>query len=204
MTPPRSALGAGRLLPLLLAGLIVLLAGRDGRAATDTRPQTTVERPTDYDVIANYLAAFCRYVTWPGTTGTPAEAPLRIGVVGPNPFGPSLDRVLAAKTHNGRQLVAVYAATPEQATGCQLVFVSSNRDNERATTLRFFADQPVLTVVYLGGDSGGSPTGASIELIRTGNNIRYLLNPAALSAQQLQATPGLLENAQRRIGGGKP
>ncbi len=204
MTPPRSAPGAGRLLALLLASLIVALAGSDGHAANDARAPSTADRPTDYDVIANYLAAFCRYVTWPSTNGVPAEAPLRIGVVGPNPFGSTLDRFLAAKAHNGRPLAAVYATTAEQAAGCQLVFVAFNRSSERAATLRFFADQPVLTVVYLGSDTGDSPTGAAIELVRAGNNIRYLLNPTVLSAQQLQATPGLLENAQRRIGGDKP
>lgn len=48
------------------------------------------------------------------------------------------------------------------------------------------------------------PTGAVFELPRTGNNTRHLLNSAALAAQGLQPTPGLLENPLRRIGGPTP
>lgn len=93
---------------MLLAGII---SGCPSARSESPRPA----RPTDYVVVANYLSAVCRYVTWP---------------------------------------------------------------------------EP--------------PSCAVIELPRTGNNIRHLLNSAALAAQGLQPTPGLLENPLRRIGGPTP
>ncbi len=183
----------------LSAFLAVLPAGR-------AIPETVVEqRPTDHAVVANYLAAFCRYVTWPSpATGGDPGAPLRIGVLGPNPFGSGLDKVLAGKSLGGRPLTAVYASGLEQLTDCQVVFIGYSEGDTRSAALAALAGKPVLTVLYRGELADAPATGAAIELVRVRSNIRYLLNSAALGSQGLQPTPGLLENALRRIGAPTP
>ena len=186
------------LLGLALAGL---LATPPAGSATP-EPSAPQDRPTDYAVVANYLAALCRYVTWPeAPAGTPAEVPLRIGVLGPNPFGQTLETVLAGKVLHGRPLAAVYATDIKQLAHCQVVFINFTDAERTATSLAALEGKPVLTVLYRGELASSPPTGAVIELVRIRSNIRYLLNSAALGSQGLQPTPGLLENALRRIGG---
>ena len=193
-----------RLSFLLGAPLAVLLAVLPAGRATP-EPATAEQRHTDYAVVANYLAVFCRYVTWPEPpAGTPAEAPLRIGVLGPNPFGQTLEKVLAGKVLHGRPLTAAYATDITQLADCQVVFINDTDTGRIANALAVLEGKPVLTVLYR-GELGNSPaTGAAIELVRVRSNIRYLLNSTALLAQGLQPTPGIIENALRRIGGPTP
>jgi hypothetical protein len=185
--------------------LIATLCGLLFAAQPGLAEAPRAERPTDYAVIANYLAVFCRYVTWPAADpDAPTPATLRIGVLGPNPFGTALDKVLAGKTLGGRPLVAVYATDIAHLADCQIVFINSTDTGEIADALATLAGKPVLTTIYHSDTADAPVTGAAIELVRVRNNVRYLLNPAALATQGLQPTPGLLENALRRIGGPKP
>lgn len=189
-----SSLHAWVLSAALLAGAVL------SHPALLAAPPST-SPPSDYAIVANYLAVFCRYVVWPETVpATPPTSPLRIGVLGPNPFGSTLDQLLAQKTLYGRRMAAAHGETPQQVLSCQVVFITIANDTERATALATLAGKPILTAVYLGEKPRAEPTGAVIELVRIGNNIRYQLNATALAAQNLQATPGLLENALRRIG----
>ncbi len=193
-----------RLALLLGATLAATLAVTPAGRATP-EPSAAEQRPTDYTVVANYLAVFCRYITWPESpAGTPAGAPLRIGVLGPNPFGQTLETLLAGKVMRGRPLTAVYATDIRQLVGCQVVFINYTDAGQLATALAALAGKPVLTVLYRGELADSPATGAVIELVRVRSNVRYLLNPSALGAQGLQPTPGLLENALRRIGGPTP
>jgi len=155
------------------------------------------EKVPEYEVIANYLAAFMRYVTWPPTDAASLE-PLRIGVLGKDPFGPALGRILAGKSLGGRPLTAVYAASVDRLTDCRIVFINLPTPDEVAAVLAGFAGKPVLTVIYRRDPPAASVRGAVIELVRTEDNVRYLLNAGALTAQGLRPTGGLLENALNR------
>ena len=193
-----------RLKVLLGATLAVLLAVPPAGRATPEL-SASQQRPTDYAVVANYLAVFCRYITWPEPpAGTPAEAPLRIGVLGPNPFGQTLEQVLAGKALRGHPFTAVYATDIAQLAGCHVVFINYTDADRITDALATLGGKPVLTVLYRGELADSAATGAVIELVRVRSNVRYLLNPTALNAQGLQPTPGLLENALRRIGSPVP
>ena len=193
-----------RLTVLLGATLAVLLAVPPAGRATPEL-SASQQRPTDYAIVAHQLAVFCRYITWPESpAGTPAEAPLCIGVLGPNPFGQTLEQVLAGKALRGHPFSAVYATDIAQLAGCPVVFINYTDADRIADALATLAGKPVLTALYRGDTTDAPATGAAIELVRIRNNVRYLLNPAALAAQGLQPTPGLLENALRRIGGPTP
>jgi hypothetical protein len=183
--------------------LALLLAGPLPPARAETAGAAPVDSPTEYAVVAHYLAVFLRYVTWPESP-VAAGQPWHIGVLGRNPFDKELDRVLAGRSLRGRPLAAAYAATPEKLPECQVVFIPAAETGDRGAALAAFAGKPVLTVVYLGAAAEAPATGAAIELVRTGRNVRYRLNAAALAAQGLQPTPGLLENALRRGEGPAP
>ncbi len=190
---------------ILLAGLVAALQVPTNHAAPTAAPLAGAERPTEYAVVANYLAVFLRYVTWPTPAAdTPTEAPLRIGVLGPNPFGKTLETVVEDKKLRGRPLATSYATAPEPLAECEVVFVNLDDAAARTAALAAFAGKPVLTAVYLSGTPDSRPTGAVIELVRVDNNVRYRLNARALAAQGLRPTPGLLENALRQIGESAP
>lgn len=192
-------------LPFLIGATLAVLLAVPPAVCAPPEPSAGQQRPTDYAVVANYLAVFCRYITWPEPApGTPATAALRIGVLGPNPFGQDLETILAGKALRGLPFTAVYATDITQLAACQVVFITYTDTGRIAAALAALDGKPVLTVLYRGEWAEAPATGAVIELVRVRSNIRYLLNSTALLAQGLQPTPGILENALRRIGGPTP
>jgi hypothetical protein len=79
--------------------------------------QTTLE----YQVKAAFLLNFTKFIDWPA--GNPAE-PFSMCILGNDPFGPAIDRMVQGETVRGRRL-AVRRVRPEEAHGCQMIFVQS-------------------------------------------------------------------------------
>src|ERR1700732_1429930 len=59
------------------------------------------DQPGEYDVKAAFLFNFTKFVEWPeGSFGDPA-APIVIGIIGDEPFGDSLLRIVAGQKAQG-------------------------------------------------------------------------------------------------------
>jgi hypothetical protein len=69
-----------------LGAFAVLVAIAPAHAAELASPE--------YQVKAVFLFQVIQYVTWPEHTFASPDAPIEIGVLGENPFGSALDRVL--------------------------------------------------------------------------------------------------------------
>ena len=69
---------------------IVLAACGFFLLATGAKAQTSFE----YELKASFLFRFTEFVEWPAGAFASREAPLRICIVGPDPFGDALDEAL--------------------------------------------------------------------------------------------------------------
>jgi hypothetical protein len=84
----------------------------------------------EYEVKAAFLVNFTHFVEWPDTG---SAGPFNLCVVGPDPFGAVLDRVIGNRTVNGRP-IAVKRLAPAASDGsCQIAFLN---DLDRAALLR--------------------------------------------------------------------
>ena len=123
------------------AGFLVaafVLAVRPAAAATPP--------PQEHAVKAAFLYHFAHLVDWPGAAD-PAE-PFVIGVVGPDPFGTTLDEVLAGKSVRGQPVRIqrfVGAAHLEDAR-VHILFVGRGDEEHVRRALAAVAAKPVLTV----------------------------------------------------------
>ena len=89
----------------------------------------------EYEVKAAFLVNFTHFVEWPGTD---SAGPFNVCVVGPDPFGTVLDKVVGDRTVNGRP-IAIKRVAPSTPDGsCQIAFLN---DLDRGTILRLL---PVL------------------------------------------------------------
>ena len=61
-------------------------------------------RASEYQVKAVFLFNFAQFVDWPASAFPDATAPLVIGVLGDDPFGPYLDETVRGETVRGRPL----------------------------------------------------------------------------------------------------
>src|SRR5215217_5503380 len=66
----------------------------------------TTASPTDYQIKAVFLYKFTRFIEWPSTAFPDPEGDLVIGVLGEDPFGADLDRVISGETRD-RHAVAI-------------------------------------------------------------------------------------------------
>lgn len=102
--------------------------------------------PQEYEVKAAFLYHFAHLVDWPAPSA-PGE-PFVIAVVGYDPFGATLDEVLAGKSVHGQPVRVRRFAGAAQLDGARvhILFVGRGGDEHVRRALSALTGQPVLTV----------------------------------------------------------
>jgi hypothetical protein len=115
--------------------LVALLAVRP--AAAQPSP------PTEYEVRAAFLFHFARFIEWPPAT---QRDDFVIAVLGRDPFGETLDRVLAGKTFGTRRIVLRRGATLDELGDVRVLFIANSEKPHLAEILKRLQGRPTLTV----------------------------------------------------------
>jgi hypothetical protein len=176
----------------LLGGLAAacLLAG-GARAAVE-------EKPSEYEVKAAFLFHFARLTDWPASA-LPEGEPFVVAVLGHDPFGPALDRVLEKQTAHGRPLEVVRAPLDSPPPGAHIVFVGAP-PREAGQALRQFKGKPVLTVGEV--DGFGAAGGIVNFVVTADGRVRFEINVREAEASGLRMSSQVLKLA--RIVGSPP
>jgi len=66
---------------------------------------TGVDNGLEYEIKGAFLFKFGAFVEWPAGTFATPSAPLIIGILGDDPFGPKLDQIVQGHTIDGRPVV---------------------------------------------------------------------------------------------------
>jgi hypothetical protein len=144
-------------------------------------------RASEADVKAAYLFNFAQFVRWP-QDAIPAGAPFTICILGRDPFGASLDRTLGKDQIDGRPVAARRITKVEEASTCQIVYVSDSERTRLDTVLRTLGQRHTLTVSDL---DQFVERGGMIQFVPAGNRIRFALNLHAAAAVQLEPSSEL-------------
>jgi hypothetical protein len=173
---------------LLPAGLL-LVAGFPALVSAAV-PASGLAR--EYDLKAAFLFNFARYVEWPPESFRGDHAPIMIGILGEDPFGKSLDEIVANESVHDRRLVVRRFASVEQVVPCQILFVSASHAGRLEQVAAKLGKRGILTV----GDTGGFASHAGMigfEMVR--NRLRLRVNLAASRAAGLTISSQLLRQA---------
>jgi hypothetical protein len=174
----------------LLKSRFVLAALLALAAASVVRAQAP---PTEYEVKAVFLFNFSQFVDWPATAFADDSSPLVIGVLGSDPFGPTLDEIVRGETVNGRPLVVRRYQSLDQVDDCHILFIDRSQEPRFETILAALKDRNVLTV---GDFDGFAERGGMIRFVTVGNKIRLRINLAAAQDAKLMISSKLLRPAQ--------
>lgn len=163
--------------------LAALAPGADAAAST-----------SDADVKAVLLFNFTQFVDWPPAAFPAPGAPLMIGVLGRDPFGPTLDRLVNGERAGGRPIVIVHCDDPESAARCQLLFVPAGEEWRFARLQAQLKGRSILTV-------GDAPdflgAGGMVQVYRNRENkLRLRINREAARAAGLTISAKLLRVAE--------
>jgi hypothetical protein len=145
----------------------------------------------EYQVKAAFLFNFAKFVEWPPETFKSPSASMSICVLGPNPFGRSLDEAVAGKSIDGRRFVLREVADVGQAGGCQILFIASQQKKHLPESATAMAG--VLTV---GESEGFAAGGGVIGFKLEGGRVRLEVNVEAADQRKLRISSKLLSLAQ--------
>jgi len=145
----------------------------------------------EYQVKAACLFNFAKFVEWPAQTfKSPADS-MSICILGPNPFGRSLDDAVDGKTIDGRKFVVRQVAEIEQAGGCQILFIAL-RPKKRAP-----GAPPAMAGVLTVGESDGFAAGGGVIGFKLeGGRVRLEVNLEAAEQARLRISSKLLSLAR--------
>src|SRR5688572_8902234 len=80
-------------------------------------PDRVQTATSEYEVKAAFLINFAKFVEWPASSFDTATTQLRIGVVGDDPFGVSLDNAARGKVLDGREMAVKRLDWRDDLTG---------------------------------------------------------------------------------------
>ncbi len=144
------------------------------------------------------LFDLARFVEWPRERFPSSGAPLVVGILGEDPFGPTLDRELAHRRAHGHPIVVRRFRNLDEYRPCHVLFVGRSKARlmkEVLDFLGFLGERSVLTVseredfVRLGG---------VVRLVERpgGSGFDFEINRAAADRAHLEISSELLELAK--------
>ena len=157
-------------------------------------------RPSEYQLKAVFLFNFAQFVDWPAGAFPDSTAPLVIGVLGDDPFGPYLDETVRGETVRGRPFEVRRYQKIEDIRTCHILFVSPSEESRLEDILANLKHRAILTV---GDGEGFAKRGGMIRFVSERNKVRMRINVAAVEAAQLTISSKLLRAAEI-VTSGKP
>ncbi len=145
--------------------------------------------PSEYEVKAAFLLNFARFVEWPPSSYEDAEAPVRICVLGDDPFGMLLDETLADQNIGGRPVAAVRSTDAETLTRCHVLFVAASEADRVVDVLEAFEGTYALTVSEV---RDFARLGGAFNFFLERGRVRFEVNPEAARRHGLRVSSELL------------
>lgn len=154
---------------------------------------------TEYQIKAEFIERFTRFIEWPSSLQRPQSEPFIIGVIGRDPFDGYLDAIARARMIKGRQVKIVHLPSPDEIGSCQLLFVAASERGRIDAILAKARNFPVLTIA----DSPGSlESGVMINLYTAEHKVRFEINEQEMSKAGFAASAQLLKLARSSAPGG--
>jgi hypothetical protein len=147
----------------------------------------------EYQVKAAFLYNFAKFVEWPALTFKADKDPLRICVLGQNPFGNALVEGVGGKTVVGRSLAVSDISDVSQGADCQILFIGSS---ERKRLRAIFADLRMTGILTVGETEGFATQGGIVNFKLEDGRVRLEINIEAASQAKLRISSKVLNLAQ--------
>jgi YfiR/HmsC-like len=148
---------------------------------------------SEYLIKAGFIYNFAQLVQWPATAFSQEDSPIVIGILGTDPFGAIIDRVIENKKLAGRTLVVKRLKRGAAVKDCNILFVSSSEAAHLDEVIQSTKGMPILTI---GETPGFAVRGGIINLTLEGNRVRFEVNIEAAKQANLNISSRLLALAR--------
>ncbi len=177
--PPPSPKWQRRFFGLLIFILCMSTFGM-GRAGAQSK---------EYQLKAAFLYNFAQFVKWPSSSFAADNAPFYIGILGDDPFGGAIEKIIQGESIDNHKLVILRSRNVEDLKDCQLLFISKSEEDHVAKILFKLDARPILLVSEI---DGFAQSGGVINLYLQGGKVRFGINPNAAQRRGLKVSSQLL------------
>jgi len=178
-------------------GILILVAAMTLNLAPSADAQTgDASDSSEYLIKAGFIYNFAKFVEWPPTSFPQSDAPIVIGILGTDPFGSVLDRIVADKKIGSRGFVVrryKWSKDLKDLRECQILFVSSSEKAHTDEVLEFVKWLPILTI---GETPGFAERGGVIRFTVEDNRVRFEVSVDAAHNANLNLSSRLLTLAK--------
>ena len=151
---------------------------------------------SEYLIKAGFIYNFAKLVEWPTASFAQPDSPIVIGILGEDPFGATLDRIVADKKINGRGFAVKrvkWSRDFKDLRDCNILFVSSSEKEHIESVIDAMKGLPILTI----GDAPGfAKRGGIINFMLEDNKVRFEVNVEAAKHADLTISSRLLTLAK--------
>ncbi|HWF39093.1 MAG TPA: YfiR family protein [Candidatus Acidoferrales bacterium] len=169
---------------------IVLAAALFGLASSSW-PQDM--EANEYQIKAAYLLNFPNFVDWPGAINNDLQSPVRLCLLGSDPLGSALSRMMADRLSRGRSLLLRRVFRTDPVSDCQILYIGPSESKYIPQILDSLHNVSALTV---GETDKFAEQGGMIQLVMEEDRIRFKINPTAASQAGIRISSKLLALAQ--------
>jgi len=151
----------------------------------------------EYQVKAAFLFNFAKFVEWPPRSFSDTSAPLRICVLGRDPFGDELRNITKEKIVNGRKLEVTQVFDLQVARTCHILFIASSETSRLKQIFESLRGSDALTV---GDTKGFVEQGGMINFVLENSRVQFEVNRKAAEQGGLKISSKLLSVARLVVG----
>lgn len=157
-----------------------------------TASQGVVQSFDEYQVKAAFLFNFAQFVEWTKVGAATSEQPFAICILGDDPFSEALDETVRGETLGARRFEIRRFRSAQEATACQILFVSSSESRQLRPILDTLKGRSILTV----SDSDNfARRGGMVQFQTENKRIKLMINVEAARAANLTISSKLLRPA---------
>jgi len=155
-----------------------------------------VSDSSEYLIKAGFIYNFAKLVEWPTNAFPQPDSPIVIGILGEDPFGATLDRIVTDKKINGRGIAVKrlkWGRDLKDLRDCNILFISSSEKEHLDSVVDAMKWLPILTI----GDAPGfARRGGIINFTLEDNKVRFEVNVEAAKHADLTISSRLLTLAR--------
>jgi len=170
---------------LFLFILFLILPSRPGHA----QPSMNV---SEYEVKAAFLYHFAKFVEWPSTAVHDTTLPFLIGILGKDPFGSVLDKLIGSKSVKGKKILIRRFGDLSGLTYCQLLFIANS---EKQVLPQIFERLRGAATLTVGEMEGFTDSQGMVQFVMKDNHVHFMINVDASEAAGLKLSSKLLNLA---------
>ncbi len=154
---------------------------------------------SEYLIKAGFIYNFAKFVEWPSAAFAQPDSPIVIGVLGTDPFGSVLDRLVQDKKIGQRGFVVRRykwgkdLKDLKDLRDCKILFVSASEKAHADEIIQLVKWLPILTV---GETPGFAERGGVIRFTVEDNRVRFEVNVDAAHQADLNISSRLLTLAK--------